>query len=282
MESVTKWNNYTNTAYVKPPRELMREREHALALVRLNEQAKTLNNFVLYKLREYNQLTSIGYMASSILHDLSNPLSVVLLNLEVLQDKLKDDETVNLALLGAQEMAKTIKTYNQSLRNDKSTSDINVYTELTGIKKMLEYTLRAENIFFEINGDKNIQINGNRTKFTQVILNLVTNSIDALKKSAKKEKKVEISCESTNSKKQAQTSIKVLDNGCGIPEPYIKRIFDPFYTTKKDGKGLEKNLGLGLFICKKIVEDDFGGSLKIDSKVKKYTRVLIQIPAKLV
>jgi signal transduction histidine kinase len=68
-------------------------------------------------------------------------------------------------------------------------------------------------------------------------------------------------------------AIEVTDRGRGIPEPQLSKIFDPFYTTKTDGRGT----GLGLSICHRIVEQH-SGSLDVRSKVGEGTTVRVLLP----
>ncbi len=112
---------------------------------------------------------------------------------------------------------------------------------------------------------------GSKNKLLQVIINLISNSIDSYNFPQKNEnKEIIISLEKTS--KNLMLSIK--DFGIGISNKIKKKIFEPMYTTKNPQVGI----GLGLSIVKSIIEDDFKGKISVESKVSKGTTFTIKIP----
>jgi len=104
---------------------------------------------------------------------------------------------------------------------------------------------------------------GDREKLKQVIINLVVNSIEAMKEGGVLTARVELAGE--------QVTIAIEDTGVGIPADAMASVFDPFFTTKEAGTGL------GLSIVRKIV-DAHGGEVHIDSARGVGTRVTVSIP----
>ena len=87
----------------------------------------------------------------------------------------------------------------------------------------------------------------------QVILNLISNAKDAIEERRKKEK-IEGIIEVSNEIKNKEIIIKIKDNGGGIPNEVKDRIFEPYFTTKEEGKGT----GMGLYMAKEIIERSNG------------------------
>ncbi|MCK5340444.1 MAG: PAS domain S-box protein [Desulfobulbaceae bacterium] len=110
-------------------------------------------------------------------------------------------------------------------------------------------------------------IEGDREKLKQVLLNIVKNGIEAMHEGG----------EMTLEMQQMEDSIEIIikDEGPGIPKDVQKKIFDPYFTTKKDGTGL------GLCVSKRIVEDHGGSSLSIESKEGEGTKVKIRLACRL-
>ena len=105
----------------------------------------------------------------------------------------------------------------------------------------------------------------NTGKIHQVFVNILSNAIDSIAD----EGFVEI-----NTKKdQKWLSVEFIDSGKGIPEEVLKKVTDPFFTTKAPGEGT----GLGMSITQKIIHDH-GGELKVTSKEDKGTTVTVQLP----
>ena len=105
---------------------------------------------------------------------------------------------------------------------------------------------------FNISGDEFI-VNGLQSEFQQVILNLINNVKDILIEKEIKNPNIDITLK--------DKKIYIEDNGGGIPEDIIERIFEPYFTTKEQGKGI----GMGLYMSKMIIEENMGGKLSVEN-----------------
>ncbi|MDP2078018.1 MAG: HAMP domain-containing sensor histidine kinase, partial [Sulfuricurvum sp.] len=124
-------------------------------------------------------------------------------------------------------------------------------------------TLENHNIDLILDGveEGGFMIDGYRNELQQVILNLLNNAKDALcsndGEGVGAEKWIHISIE----EKKKMCVLSIEDNGGGIPESIIERIFEPYYTTKQEGKGT----GVGLYMSKMIIEQNMGGRLEVSN-----------------
>lgn len=116
---------------------------------------------------------------------------------------------------------------------------------------------------FEANDDI-VQIECDENRLKQVFLNFVKNGIEAMPNGGDITVRVHVASE--------QVQISIQDTGVGIPEEKLKRIGEPFYTTKKDGNGL------GLMVSYKIIESH-NGTVFIESELNKGTTFNIILPA---
>ncbi len=110
-----------------------------------------------------------------------------------------------------------------------------------------------------------VELQGDRQRFLQLFVNLLTNACDA----SRPGDKVEVFA----TREDSRVHIEVRDRGEGIPEDLRNRVFEPFFTTKRPGEGT----GLGLPMVYKIIED-YGGSIELDSKSGAGTRVIVRLP----
>jgi signal transduction histidine kinase/DNA-binding LacI/PurR family transcriptional regulator len=113
-----------------------------------------------------------------------------------------------------------------------------------------------------------VELWGSPGRLAQVVTNLVTNAIDAVP--GEGEGQVEVRLE----KQQDRLELDVIDNGLGIAESDLPRIFEPMFTTKKFGEGM----GLGLAIVHDIVIGEFGGTIDVDSKPGRRTTFKLSFP----
>ncbi len=144
-------------------------------------------------------------------------------------------------------MSKTIDDFRGFFRVDKIKESFSVKESIDETTSLLSAQLKKHNIIVNIVGEDFI-IDGYKSEFKQVILNIISNAKDALLQ-IKEDRKINIELQGR--------SIVIKDNGGGISEDIINRIFEPYFTTKEQGKGT----GMGLYMSKVIIENNLGGKL---------------------
>lgn len=224
------------------------------------------------------KMVAIGEMASAIAHEVNNPLSNIIgyskilinsknVSINELLDKLKiiNDQASKAASI-VQDLL------NFSRRGAGKDQIVDVATLVRNIVKITSiYTYNKDidiDISFIDNEGNGFLVRLDSTKIEQLIFNLLINSIQAI------DSEGVIRIELT--KQGNDIIIKVIDNGKGIEDNNLKKIFQPFFTTKPIGKGT----GLGLFIVKTILKE-IGGDIEVESKVNEGTSFTITLPVNL-
>lgn len=223
------------------------------------------------------RLSSLGEMVAGIVHEINNPLTVVK-NRAMMIPKYLDKGNHQKIVDSSQTISDTcdkmvkiiegIKTFVRQGHRDPY-SEAFVFDVMDEAKLLLETKLREADVKLELPSERDgVLIFGNQTQIYQVFINLISNSIDAIRDQGERWIKVSIDHES-----DGYVAIRFKDSGRGIPKEIQKRIFESFYTTKSQGKGT----GLGLSLCKKIIEDH-GGELLLDDSDQN-TCFVISLPA---
>ena len=230
---------------------------------------------------ESGKLASVGELAAGIAHEINNPVAIMVQEAGWIEDLLGKEELKHsknldefmLALKQIHTQGRRCKEITHKLLSfaRKTSPDLeklqinDSIAEVVAITNMAAYTKCS--IYTHL--DERIpSIYGSQTEIQQVILNLINNSLYALGKDGGQidiTSRLETDC----------VLIVVEDNGPGIPEANLNRIFDPFYTTKPVGKGS----GLGLSICFGIIKK-MGGEIVAHSIVDEGTRFEIRFPLK--
>ncbi len=218
-----------------------------------------------HELLEKEKLASIGKMAAYLSHEIRSPLAAISINLELLkqgtnlsQKKLKSLSIIDSELERLNSLLSDILKFSSEIKLSKSVFYLNETVDK--INQLLKQILKEKNINF-LNKVDPVQIFADANKIEGIIIDLIKNSIDAIKDKGK----IEIYSSSEN----GFINLFIKDSGCGIEEP--EKIFDTFYTTKKNGTGL------GLPIAKSILEKH-GGSIKLLSSKPGETIFLIKLP----
>lgn len=218
------------------------------------------------------QLSTIGKLTSSIIHELSNPLRNVTNCIEVLKEKRKIDEETEEFLEMAYKEINRAKRIGEDLKTsytphveDKIPADINGL--VTDIAKISQQAIKAKGIALKLDLDNDLPlIPVSLDKIKQVFLNMLLNAADATESG----KSIYII-----TKKQGTDWADIIfkDEGCGISKEQLPKIFDAFQTTKKDKKGT----GLGLFISYEIVKAH-KGRITVESEPAKGAIFTIKLP----
>lgn len=152
-------------------------------------------------------------------------------------------------------MSQTINDFSTFFRSDKTRT---TFSAVHGIKKviaMLEASLSKQGITIQIEVIEDVLIDGYFNEYNQVVLNLLNNAKDILAERLPAAPRITI----TVTKVTNSAVVTVWDNGGGIPESIIDKIFEPYFSTKEDGKGS----GVGLYMSKIIIQEHFGGTLTV-------------------
>ena len=224
-----------------------------------------------------SKLATIGELAASIAHELNNPLAIVSLRTESLLGQFADGGAKQSALKIIEQeierMAKLVGNLLQfSRRNHPQISTIDVYKEIENTLDFIEHYLRSRQINV-VRGfaDDLPTLNADCQQLRQVFLNLLTNASDAMTQGGTLTLRV-AACQSEHG--GCAIVIEFADTGTGIKPDDLLKVWEPFFTTKGEGKGT----GLGLAICRRIVEEH-KGTINIESEVGQGTIVRITLPA---
>lgn len=258
---------------------LFATRQFLVRIETIGREKEILNEQLL----QSSKLASIGEISAGIAHEINNPLAIIgeeagwmkdLMQKEPLKDSPNTKEF--------KESLEEIKTQAGRVRDithkllsfarkmEAVTTEVEINSLIDDIISLVEREARMSNVTFLRNYQKDIPYTwSDPSQLRQVVLNLVTNAIDAIV-SKKKPGEITVSTKLTG---EGNILVMVADTGIGIPDENLDKIFHPFFTTKPPGKGT----GLGLSICYGIIEK-LGGEITAKSKVGEGTTFIIKLP----
>ncbi|MGC8718626.1 MAG: ATP-binding protein [Thermodesulforhabdaceae bacterium] len=207
------------------------------------------------------KLASLGTLAAGVAHELNNPLGIMLGFCELLLERFEpgsmeydDLKVIERHGLHCKSIVERLLSFARFSEEREEVCDVNENIKM--VTSVIEHNLEINNISLECIMDEDVPpVKCDPRSFQQVLLNLITNSIHALRN--RQEKKISIRTRKHNDE---FVEITVSDTGCGIPKRILPRIFDPFFTTKKVGEGT----GLGLSVTYGII-NQFNGSISCES-----------------
>jgi PAS domain S-box-containing protein len=211
-------------------------------------------------LLQQSKLAAMGEMIGAIAHQWRQPLNTIAIKLQFIEDDYEDGlldkeylakyskESMELVTF----MSKTIDDFRNFFSIDKTKTVFDIKNKIIETANILLIQFKNHNVELEIQGDSFTCL-GHANEFQQVILNLLNNAKDALSENKTKNPKIIIKLESD----AKNGYIKISDNGGGISKDILERIFEPYFTTKEEGKGT----GIGLYMSKMIIEGNMKGTL---------------------
>lgn len=217
----------------------------------------------------------VGRLSTSVIHDLNNMLTVIQLNAALLEiGDLEEGESarlvneINQACSCASDLTRSVLSF--SRRADLAPGRFELGKTLADISPMLGVISgKKTNLVIDCPAEK-IWIEGSAVEFQQIILNLVSNGIDAAPKAG-----MRLALESVFSEEDQRRYVQIVvkDTGKGIPPEHLPNVFKAFFTTKEQGRGT----GLGLYIVQRIVTER-GGSIEVESVPNEGTTFRLRLP----
>lgn len=225
------------------------------------------------------KLESISLLAGGIAHDFNNILTSILGNISLVKENISQDLNLRGLLQNAEESChNAVGLTEQLLTFAKGGEPVKEKFHLKSfIKDTILFVLRGSNINYTFNLDEKLwDLNADKGQINQVINNIVINAkhampeggrivIKAHNKTLPKSNKLQL-----DAGKYVQISIQ--DNGVGIAEKHLNKIFDPYFTTKQEGSGL------GLATSYSVIQKH-GGNLTVNSELGEGTTFNIYLPA---
>ena len=243
----------------------------------LQERAGVLEKIIedhSKQLKDSERLVAIGQTAGMVGHDLRNPLQTVTGELYLAKNAIKS-LPVGEVKSSLEESLQVMEE--QAVYMDKIVSDLQAFVQPIRIDKtpinlielvanVLDSIVVPSNIAVDTVIRGNLpQIKADLQLLKRVLINIVTNSIQAMPNGGKLTLTGEVTPE-------GQMSLSVQDTGVGIPESIKNKIFTPLFTTKPRGQGF------GLAVCKRVIEAH-GGTINFESQEGKGAKFTIQFPA---
>lgn len=220
------------------------------------------------------KLSAMGKMAGGLAHELNSPLAGLVPMLELHRNRApegsREREETELMLKTALHMAKIVKDFGIFSRQSESkfrTLSVNEVIEDTLSFSAIRLKHKGIKVKKELSSRLPL-IHGDKTELQQVVLNMITNALDAMNEGG--------SYLITTDASEDNSRVKVVftDDGAGIAQKNLNKIFDPFFTTKKEGEGT----GLGLSVSYGIIKNH-SGEITVKSKPGKGTSFSVHLPA---
>ena len=265
-------SRYQNTAE-QLEKTLQKIREQSVRIEEMEDQ-----------LRQADRLAVVGELSASLAHEVRNPLGSIRGIVDILKDELPPNkETANFLNIMVQETERLNEVVENYLRFAGQKSSQVISFDIREIIKNTELLLanRARKNQITIKTrlpEKELPLTGVPGQLQQVLMNLALNSIQAMPDGGEitigveqLETNSQSGEETSDSKNTNEIRISISDNGKGISEPDIERIFKPFYTTRQDGTGL------GLAIVKRIIDQN-NWRIEVESEINKGSIFSIYIP----
>jgi len=246
----------------------------------VSERRKLQSNLIVA-----DRMVSMGLLAAGVAHEVNNPLSAVMANVDLARrvlEGLRTDADSPPAVVEAWEALDD--AYESAERIRRIVLDLRIFARSeeerrtrVRLESVLESTLRMANneVRHRARAVRDYgnapAVEASESRLGQVFLNLVVNAAQAIPEGNAEANEIRVT---TRTDDEGRAVVEIRDTGAGIEPDVLEQLFQPFFTTKSVGEGM----GLGLALCRRIVTD-LGGTLTVESKLGVGTLARIVLPA---
>jgi PAS domain S-box-containing protein len=228
------------------------------------------------KLLSNSRSAAMGEMISMIAHQWRQPLSLITTILATIKIKHElntlNTETMSISFNKIEQTVKylseTIDDFRDYFKPNKILSNVNLHQLFNKSVSFLKEEMAQLEIEYNMKIDHEITITTYKNELLQSIINILKNSMDAFSENKINNKHINISLD----KYTTHISIRIEDNAGGIESEVLKRVFEPYFSTKS-----KNGTGLGLYMCKTIIDEHLKGKITVTSE-NNSTVTLVELP----
>ena len=218
---------------------------------------------------EQSKMAAMGEMISAIAHQWRQPLNILALYIQDMNgayeaneiDEKYVDKIVSNSMKQINFMSSTIDDFRNFFTPNKEKENFSIIEQLTKTIDLLRPQLKAHNIVIELDND-DCKVWGYPNEFQQVALNLINNAKDAILENQQKNNELNGLITIEGKEDGSNYKISFCDNGGGIEQSILHKIFEPYFTTKFPKNGT----GVGLYMVKEIIGRHYNGSVTVANK----------------
>ncbi len=231
------------------------------------------------QLLQAQRLSSMGALASSVAHEFNNILTTIInyakLGLRAKGDDAARTEALDKILKGSQRAATIVNSMLGFARNHTSQRELTDLVHLADeVLILTDKDLSKHHVTVEKKYQSHPQAPVVAGQIEQVLLNLVINARQAMPRGGR------LVVEVRENRQTQMAEIRVADSGIGIPPERLRLIFEPFYTTKEPDEHGHGGTGLGLSVCRQIIEQHHG-RIRVESIVGKGSTFTVKLPMRI-
>jgi signal transduction histidine kinase len=250
------------------------QHQKELLETKVKERTRELEAAQLSQMQELYRFAELGRLSTALFHDLANHLTTVSVDIEGIGETHPSDIMQRMRD-NVRHIDSVVQRVRQQIQGKSSIEVFDIMDEVGGIVRLLTFSAGRRDVAISVETDGlegGLLYKGDLTRFRQILMNTITNAIesypDAPPGKGSQERPVIIGL----SRHKTILTMTVTDFGSVIPARIQTSIFEPFYTTKPKG------VGIGLFVVKQVVENDFKGTISVTSDKQQGTIFTISLP----
>ena len=233
------------------------------------------------QLFQTSKLASIGELSAGGAHEINNPLNAMINFAQLLKDDGVARNEIEQQMLDGiiregdriTRIVRDLLTF--SRQDPHMPTQVAIGDVINKSLSLFGYQFEKDNIEVEMDvAEDTFPVRVDASRLQQVLVNIISNAHHALKSKASDVKLLRINARNVESAGKRKVRIEFYDNGVGIRRDNLEKVFDPFFTTRRDSGGT----GLGLSISFGIIRD-YGGQVTVESDEGSFTRFIIELPA---